>query len=498
MSAPSINIAYRTVQTGLFIDNEWVKGRGEPLDSIDPATEESLGKFDTATKEDVDLAVAAARRSFETTWGNNLPAEERSRLIFKLADLLETNSERIATVESMDCGKPVAWAADDIAASVACLRWFAGCADKIHGRTIELDDRSKSVIVRKEPLGVVGLIVPWNYPTLMGIWKIAPALAAGCSIVFKAAENTPFATLLFAELIQQAGFPKGVFNVVNGLGAIVGDAISRHMDVDKVSFTGSTVTGRRVAIAAAESNLKKVTLELGGKSANIIFADANLKEAAKWAAFGCYENMGQSCNAGSRILVQDTIYDEFNALFVEEVKKIKVGSPLEEDVFQGAQVSKVQFDKILGYIEKGKQEGAKLLLGGDRHGNKGYFVQPTVFADVTNDMTIAREEIFGPVASIIKFKTEEDAVQIANDSEYGLAAAVHSLNINTVNRVVRQLKAGTVWANQYVMLSHAVPFGGYKQSGWGRDLGAEGLDGYLETKAVHTYYGEDFEWPIKL
>ncbi|GAA6042950.1 hypothetical protein JCM8097_000016 [Rhodosporidiobolus ruineniae] len=494
----SITVADRTVQTGLYINGQWVKGRGEPLDSIDPATEESLGKFDTASPEDVDLAVKAAREAFETTWGTNLPAQERSRLVYALADKLEAAKDRIATVESMDSGKPVEWCKVDIEDSAACLRYFAGLADKIHGRTIELDDRSKSATVRREPVGVVALVVPWNYPTLMSVWKIAPALAAGCSIVFKPAENTPLATLLFAELIEEVGFPKGVFNVVNGLGAVTGDALSRHMNIDKISFTGSTATGRRIAIAAAQSNLKKVTLELGGKSANIVFKDANLKEAVKWAAFGVYENMGQSCSAGSRILIQEDIYEEFCKLFVEAAEQIKVGNPLDADTFQGAQVSKVQFDKILGYIEAGKKEGAKLLTGGSRYGQKGYFIQPTVFADVDMSMTIAKEEIFGPVASLIKFKTEEEAVQLANATEYGLAAAVHSENINTVNRVVRKLKAGTVWVNQYVMLSHQVPFGGYKQSGWGRDLGIDALEGFLETKAVHTYYGEDFEWPIKL
>ncbi|GAA5915187.1 hypothetical protein JCM6882_001132 [Rhodosporidiobolus microsporus] len=494
----SITVAGTRVPTGLYIDGQWVKGSGEPLDTVNPATEEILGKFDTATKEDVDLAVAAARKAFETTWGTNISAQERGRLVFALADKLEAAKDRIAVVESLDSGKPVEWCKVDVEDGAACLRYFAGAADKIHGQVIELDDRSKHAILRREPIGVAALIVPWNYPSLMQIWKVAPALAAGCSIVFKAAENTPLATLLFAELFEEAGFPKGVFNVVNGLGAKTGDALSRHMDIDKISFTGSTATGRHIAIAAAQSNLKKVTLELGGKSANIIFKDADLPEAVKWAAFGVYENMGQSCSAGSRILVQEEVYDEFCELFTKAAEAIKVGDPLDPETFQGAQVSKVQFDKIMGYIDDGKKAGAKLLTGGSRHGTKGYFIQPTAFADVTMDMRIAQEEIFGPVASIIKFKTEEEAVQIANDSEYGLAAAVHSQNITQVNRVTRRLKAGTVWVNQYVMLSHQCPFGGYKQSGWGRDLGLEALNSYLETKVIHQYYGEAFEWPIKL
>ncbi|GAA5874298.1 hypothetical protein JCM8547_007556 [Rhodosporidiobolus lusitaniae] len=495
----SLTVAGTRVPTGLYIDGQWVKGSGEPLDTVNPATEEVIGQFDTATTEDVNLAVAAARRAFENTWGTNVSAQERGRLVYRLADLLEANKERIAHVESLDSGKPRAWCEVDIEDGAACLRYFAGAADKIHGSVIELDDRTKYATARKEPIGVAALIVPWNYPTLMMVWKVAPALAAGCSIIFKPAENTPLATLLFAELVEEAGFPKGVFNVVNGLGATTGDAISRHMDIDKISFTGSTATGRRIAMAAAQSNLKKVTLELGGKSANIIFKDANLPEAVKWAAFGVYENMGQSCSAGSRILVHEDIYDEFCKLFVKAAQAIKVGDPLDKDTFQGAQVSKVQFDKILEYIESGKREGARLLTGGSRHGSKGYFIQPTVFADVDMSMRIAKEEIFGPVASILKFKTEEEAIEVANGTDYGLAGAVHSQNITTVNRVVRRLKAGTVWVNQYVMLSHQVPFGGYKQSGWGRDLGLEALEGYLQTKSVHySYDDEPFGWPIKL
>ncbi|BGP36179.1 hypothetical protein JCM10450v2_000077 [Rhodotorula kratochvilovae] len=498
MPAPSITLNNTRVPTGLYIDGEWVKGRGEPLESVNPATEEVIGTFDTATPEDVDLAVAAARRAFETTWGTNVAAGDRARLVYVLADKLEAAANRIAVVESLDSGKPVDWTRADIADGVACLRYFAGCADKIHGRTIELDDRSKHAVARREPIGVAAQIVPWNYPTLMMIWKVAPALAAGCTIVFKAAENTPFATLLFAELVEAAGFPKGVFNVVNGLGAVVGEALSRHMDVDKIAFTGSTATGRRIAVAAAESNLKKVTLELGGKSANIVFPQANLSEAAKWAAFGVYENMGQSCSAGSRILVHEEVYDQFIEHFQAAVAAIKVGDPLEKGTFQGAQVSKVQFEKILGYIDDGKKSGARLIAGGSRHGEKGYFIQPTAFADVTMDMRIAKEEIFGPVACLIKFKTEEEAIEIANGTEYGLAAAVHTENVTQAHRVIRRLKAGTVWLNQYVMLSHQVPFGGYKQSGWGRELGVEGLEPYLTTKSVHYYYGEDLEWPIKL
>ncbi|GAA6006823.1 hypothetical protein JCM10207_009107 [Rhodosporidiobolus poonsookiae] len=498
MTVTTLTVNGVKVPAGLYIDGSWVSGRGEQLETVSPATEEVFGKFDTATEADVDLAVAAARCAFETTWGTNVSAQERGRLVFLLADKLEAAKEKIALVESIDSGKPISWCRIDIEDACACLRYFAGAADKIHGRVIELDDREKHAVARREPIGVAAQIVPWNYPTLMAIWKIAPALSAGCTIVFKPAEATPLATLLFADLVTEAGFPKGVFNVVNGLGAVTGSAMARHMDVDMIAFTGSTATGRRIAISAAESNLKKVTLELGGKSANIVFKDANLAEAAKWAAFGVHENAGQSCSAGSRILVQEDVYEEFLKHFVEANNAIKVGDPLAPDTFQGAQVNKAQFEKILGYIEEGKSCGARLVAGGSRHGDKGYFIQPTVFADVTMDHKIAKEEIFGPVASIIKFKTEEEAVEIANATEYGLAAAVHTMNVNQVQRVTRLLKAGTVWVNQYVMLSHQCPFGGYKQSGWGRELGVEGLEPYLTTKVVHHYYGGEFEWPMKL
>ncbi|AAW42914.1 hypothetical protein CNBD4300 [Cryptococcus deneoformans B-3501A] len=494
----SATVAEVTFNTGLYINGLWKNGRGEPLLSVNPATEEVIAEVQTASKEDVDEAVKAARHCFETAWGTEVSSQLRGQLLFKLADGMEAAMEELAKLEYLDSGKPLAWCKADIEDSVACLRYYAGSADKIQGSMIELDDKHKHALARKEPIGVCAQIVPWNYPLLMMIWKIAPALAAGCTIVFKPAEQTPLSTLKFAELFELAGYPAGVFNLVNGLGRTTGDALSRHMDVDKIAFTGSTITGRRIAIAAAESNLKSVTLELGGKSANIVFDDANLQEAAKWAAFGVYENMGQSCSAGSRVLVQESIYDQFITHFKAAAEAFKVGDPADPDTFQGPQVNEAQFRKVLDYIESGKRSGAKLLTGGSRHGSRGYFIQPTVFGDVTMDMKIAREEIFGPVASVIRFKDEADAISIANNTEYGLAAAVHSQNYARVQRVTRKLKAGTVWINQYVALSHQVPFGGYKQSGWGRELGLEGLEPYLITKSVHHYYGGDFEWPIKI
>ncbi|CAK9782169.1 putative aldehyde dehydrogenase [Cutaneotrichosporon oleaginosum] len=496
-NADTITVAGVQLNTGLFINNEWVAGRGEPLQSIDPATEEVIATIQTATPEDVDDAVAAARNAFENTWGTNVSGQERGQLLFALADQVEQNIERLAALEVVDAGKPCAWARVDMEDTVACLRYYAGWADKIHGTTIEIDDKEKHAVARKEPIGVVAQIVPWNYPILMLAWKVGPALAAGCSIVFKAAEQTPLSTLLFAELVRAAGYPAGAFNLVNGVGAVTGDALARHMDVDKIAFTGSTATGRRIAVAAAQSNLKAVTLELGGKSPNIVFEDADVGEAAKWAAFGVFENMGQSCSAGSRVLVQAGVYDAFVAEFKRQAEAFAVGDVNDPKTFQGPQVSKLQFDKIMGYIAEGKK-GARLVTGGERHGSKGYFVQPTVFADVEMGTKIADEEIFGPVASVIKFGSEEEGIKIANDTSYGLAAAVHSQNYARVQRVTRRLKAGTVWVNQYTLLSHAIPFGGYKQSGWGRELGAAGLEPYLTTKSVHHYYGGPFEWPINL
>ncbi|KAL7417228.1 putative aldehyde dehydrogenase [Mrakia frigida] len=479
----------------IFINGEWVKGTGEPLDVYNPATEELLATIDTASVADVDLAVKAARAAFETTWGLNTPSATRGRLLFKFADIIEANSEMIVKVEAANNGKPTKWVEAELGSSLAAIRFFAGAADKVSGSTIEVDDNSKQVFTRREPIGVVAHIVPWNFPLMMWAWKIAPALASGCTVVFKTAEATPLSVLILTKLMQEVGFPKGAFNLVSGVGKVTGQALAEHPDVDKIAFTGSTAIGKHLASTAALSNLKVVTLELGGKSPNIIFSSANLQEAARWAAFGLFETGGQSCIVGSRILVQDTVYDEFLKLFVAAVKEIKVGK--DDDSFYGSLISKVQFDKVLKYIETGKKE-AKLETGGGRVGDKGYFVQPTVFSGVTNDMVIGREEIFGPVASVLKFSTEAEAIAIANDTSYGLASAIHSTDASQLPRVSRKLKAGTVWLNCYSPLHPSVPFGGYKSSGWGRELGMNGLEAYLTTKTVHQYFGEDLQWPFKL
>ncbi|KEI42001.1 uncharacterized protein L969DRAFT_91469 [Mixia osmundae IAM 14324] len=497
-AVPTVEIGSYSVPVGLFVGGQFVPGHGDSLDTVNPATEETLGTVQTANQADVDNAVAIARECFETTWGTNTAGTERGRLMFKLADLMDAATEELAAIECADSGKPISWCKADIGDATTCLRYFAGAADKIQGATIEVDDRQKYASVRKEPIGVVLQICPWNYPIVMWSWKVAPALAAGCAIIFKPAENTPLSTLKLAELVHEAGYPAGAFNVLNGLGKTTGQLLVEHMDIDKVAFTGSTAVGRQIAITAAKTNLKRVTLELGGKSPNIVFASANLKEAAKWAAFGVFENMGQSCTAGSRVLVQESIYDEFIKLFVQAAQAVKVGNPLDADTFMGAQISKTHFERIMGYIEKGKQQGAKVATGGVRKGTKGYFVEPTIFENVSQENAIAIDEIFGPVAAVIKFKDEAEAIQIANATDYGLAAGVHSTDVNQIHRVTRRIKAGTVWINQYVAADAKIPFGGYKQSGWGRELGLQGLEAYLETKSVHHYYGDDLDWPIIL
>lgn len=338
-------------------------------------------------------------------------------------------------------------------------------------------------------IGVCGQIIPWNFPLLMWAWKIGPAIACGNTVVIKVAEQTPLTGLYMGKLVKEAGFPPGVINVIAGFGKTAGAAIAAHMDVDKVAFTGSTLVGRSIMKAAAGSNLKKVTLELGGKSPNIVFDDADIEQAISWVNFGIYMNHGQCCCAGSRIYVQDGIYDKFLEAFKERTKKNVVGAPHDPNTFQGPQVSQLQFDRIMGYIEEGKKSGAKVETGGERHGTEGYFIQPTIFSNVSEDMKIMQEEIFGPVCSIAKFKDEADAIRVGNNSTYGLAAAVHTQNINTAIRVSNALRAGTVWVNNYNMLHHQLPFGGYKESGIGRELGEAALANYTQTKTVNVRLG---------
>ncbi|KAE8157501.1 aldehyde dehydrogenase domain-containing protein [Aspergillus tamarii] len=410
-------------------------------------------------------------------------------MLTKLADLFERDSDILAAIESLDNGKAFTMAKVDVAGAAGCLRYYGGWADKIHGQTIDTNPESLTY-TRHEPIGVCGQIIPWNFPLLMWSWKIGPAVAAGNVVVLKTAEQTPLSGLYAAKLIKEAGFPPGVVNILSGFGRVAGAAISSHMDIDKIAFTGSTLVGRMILQAAAKSNLKKVTLELGGKSPNIVFDDADIDNAISWANFGIFFNHGQCCCAGSRILVQEGIHDKFVARFKERAAANKLGNPFTADTFQGPQVSQLQFDRIMEYINHGKQEGATLVTGGERHGTEGYFIQPTVFADVHSDMKIAKEEIFGPVVTVQKFKDIDEAIKIGNSTSYGLAAAVHTKNVNTAITVSNALRAGTVWINCYNMINYQAPFGGFKESGIGRELGSYALENYTQVKTVHYRLGD--------
>ena len=473
-------------QTRLLINNRWVDSvSGKRFETINPATGEPIAKVAEADKADVDLAVKAARAAFhsKSPW-RRMSASERGKLLNRLADLIEKNADELATLESLDNGKPKSVAAAaDLPLTIACYRYYAGWADKIQGKTIPISG-DYFCYTRHEPVGVVGQIIPWNFPLLMQAWKLAPALATGNTIVLKAAEQTPLTALRVGELILEAGFPEGVVNILAGYGPTAGQAIARHMDVDKLAFTGSTEVGHLVMQAAAETNLKRVTLELGGKSPNIVFADADMEQAVEGSHFALFFNQGQCCCAGSRVYVQDKIYDEFIEKSAARAKRRTVGNPLDPGTEQGPQVDDAQFEKVMSYVDAGKREGAKLLCGGERVGDRGYFVAPTVFSDVKDDMKIAQEEIFGPVMSILKFSDMDDLVERANKTMYGLAAADWTRDIGKAHHVANNVRAGTVWVNCYDVFDAAAPFGGFKQSGIGRELGEYGLQQYSEIKTV--------------
>lgn len=471
--------------TKLLINNRWVPSEsGKTFATVNPATGEEICQIAEADAADVEKAVKAARRAFEHGPWRKLPASERGRMLHRLADLIEKHADELAALESLDNGKPVSIAkAVDVAATVGCFRYFAGWSDKVHGKTIPVDG-DFFCYTRHEPVGVVGQIIPWNFPMLMLAWKLAPALATGNTVVMKPAEQTPLSALRIGELIVEAGFPEGVVNLLPGFGPTAGGAIARHMDVDKVAFTGSTEVGQLIMEAAAKSNLKRITLELGGKSPNIVFADTDIDEAVEGAHFGLFFNHGQCCCAGSRVFVEEKIYDQFVEKSGARAKKRTVGDPFDPKTEQGPQVDQIQFDKVMSYIDSGRDQGAKLVCGGDRVGDRGYFIQPTVFADVKDEMKIAREEIFGPVMSIIPFKTADEVVDRANRTNYGLAAAVWTRDIKKAHAIANSVRAGTVWVNCYNVLDTRAPFGGFKQSGIGRELGEYGLQQYTEIKTV--------------
>ncbi|GAX62871.1 aldehyde dehydrogenase [Candidatus Scalindua japonica] len=473
----------------LFINGKWVDSvSGKTFDVLNPATEEVLTSVAEGDKADIDLAVSAARKAFEKGPWKKMDARERGKILLKIMELIEKNKDELALLETMDNGKPISETTNaDLPLVIDCLLYYAGWADKIHGETIPVRGEYFNYTTR-EPVGVVGQIVPWNFPLLMAAWKIAPALACGNTVVFKPAEQTPLTVLRLGEICQEAGLPDGVLNIVPGYGPTAGAALAEHMDVDKIAFTGENATGQ-IIMRAASKNLKRISLELGGKSPNIVFADSDIDSAVAGAMTGIFFNQGEVCCAGSRLFIEKSIHDEFVEKLSDKTAGMRVGDPVDADTQMGAQVSKEQFDKILGYIDAGKQEGAKLVTGGERCGERGYFIKPTIFDAVDNNMKIAREEIFGPVVSTISFDDIDEMVRQSNLSIFGLAAAVWTKDIKKAHRLARDLKAGTIWINTYNAFDAASPFGGFKQSGFGRELGVHALELYTQVKSVWINLG---------
>jgi len=473
----------------IFINNQWVPAAsGKTFPTYNPATGEVLAQVAEGDKEDINRAVKAARRAFENPVWADMPASQRGRLIWKLADLMEARAEEFAQLESLDNGKPLAIArVADVPLAVDLFRYMAGWATKIEGNAIPISAGTKRTqylaYTRREPVGVVGQIIPWNFPLLMAAWKLGPALACGCCVVLKPAEQTPLSALLLAELTAEAGFPEGVVNVVPGYGETAGAALAAHPDVDKIAFTGSTEVGKLI-VQAASGNLKKVSLELGGKSPNIVFDDADMRSTVPGAASAIFFNHGQCCCAGSRLYVEKDMFDQVVEGVAAQAKKIKVGPGFEPDTNMGPLVSKEQLDRVCNYLESGFTEGAEAVVGGKKKEGAGYFVEPTVLVKTNPNMKIVREEIFGPVVTASPFADLDQLVAEANNSEYGLAAGVWTKDISKAHRIAHKLRAGTVWINCYNVFDAALPFGGYKQSGWGREMGHEVLELYTEVKAV--------------
>ncbi|GGK00174.1 aldehyde dehydrogenase [Lentibacillus kapialis] len=471
---------------GLYINGEYVQSvKGKTFDVIDPAAEEAIAQVNEAQSEDVNNAVKSARIAFDDGEWSKMKAFQRSRLIYKLADLLAENREELAQLEALDNGKPYKVAlADDVDGSIEHFRYYAGFATKIEGKTTQVSPDYVNYTVH-EPVGVVGQIIPWNFPLLMAAWKLGSALAVGCTVVIKPASETPLSLLYAAQLFHEAGFPDGVVNVIPGSGRVAGDAIVTHNLVDKVSFTGSTEVGKEVMKKSADQ-VKGVTLELGGKSPTIILEDANITEAIEGAFTGTMYNHGQNCSACTRIYVHRQHYNQVVQALAERANMVKLGAGMDEETDMGPLVSEKQKQTVLGYIDQGKKEGARLVAGGEVISGKGYFVQPTIFADVEDDMTIAREEIFGPVMAVFVFDNVEEVIKRANDSNYGLAASVWTENIKAGHYIAGKLQAGTVWLNDVCQEWETMPFGGYKQSGIGREMGGEyGLKNYTEVKSVY-------------
>jgi len=474
----------------MLINGQWVNAAsGKTFPTYNPATGEVLAQVAEGDREDIERAVKAARKAFDHGPWRQMTAAERARLIWKLADLIEAHTEELGYLESLDNGKPLAIAkAADVPLAAELFRYMAGWATKLEGNTISLSvpytpGAKYHAYTLREPVGVVGQIIPWNFPLLMAAWKLGPALATGCTVVLKPAEQTPLSALRLGELIAEAGFPDGVVNIVPGYGETAGAALAAHPDVDKIAFTGSTEVGKLIVHAAA-GNLKKVSLELGGKSPNVVFKDADIDAAIAGSASAIFFNHGQCCCAGSRLYIEKPIYDRVVEGVAENAKKIRVGSGLDPQTQMGPLVSEEQLNRVCGYLEAGFSEGATAVAGGRKAGDKGYFVEPTVLVNTRENMKVVKEEIFGPVVAAMSFDDPEEILPRANDSDYGLAAAVWTSDISKAHRMAGQLRAGTVWINCYNIFDAALPFGGYKQSGWGREMGHDVLNLYTQTKAV--------------
>jgi betaine-aldehyde dehydrogenase len=473
-----------------FVNGQWVpSSSGETFPVFDPSTEEVIAQVAAATPGDVDKAVHAARAAFDSGPWAQTTAQDRGKVLFKLAEKVRQNTSQLAEIECRNTGKPIVEAEYDIADVATCFEYYGGLATKVTGQVNPVPANALSFTM-KEPVGVAGQIIPWNYPLLMAAWKLAPAIAAGCCCVLKPAEQTPLTALEFANYFDEAGLPPGVVNIINGMGETTGAALVKSTGVDKIAFTGSAAVGKIIVKSAADT-LKRVTLELGGKSPNVFFADADWEAAVDGALFGVFINQGEVCSAGSRILVEKKIYSKFVEAMTEKAKRIKLGPPMERETKMGPLVSKEQYGRVSSYLDLGKKE-AKTATGGGRpkEFGKGFYVEPTIFYDVDNSARISREEIFGPVASVIPFENEADAIRIANDTPYGLAGAVWTRDIYKAFRVVKSLRAGIIWVNHMQPTYVEAPWGGYKQSGFGRELGPWGLEEYLETKQVYVNLDE--------
>jgi aldehyde dehydrogenase (NAD+) len=473
----------------LFIGGKWQESvSGKSFPTLNPATGATLCAVAEGDAADIDLAVQAARKALDVGPWSTMDAADRGRILFRLADRVEKHAPALAELESINCGKILKDAQGDVAGVVDTLRYYAGWADKIEGRTLPVRGSFLSYTLR-QPVGVIGQIIPWNFPLLMLAWKWGPALACGNTVILKPAEQTPLTALRLAELAAEAGFPAGVINVVNGFGETAGAALVRHPGVDKIAFTGHVDTAKIIQRAAADT-LKRVTFELGGKSPNVVFADADLNAAVAGAFHAIYFHGGQCCTAGSRLFVEDKIHAAFVERLADKARKRKLGDPLEPATEQGPQVSQEQLDKILHYVDLGQKQGARLLTGGRRAGDQGFFVEPTIFDQVEDGMAIARDEIFGPVVAVLPFKTMDEVVQRANNTSYGLAAAIWTKDLDKAHLFARQVKAGTVWVNCYHVVEPTTPFGGFKMSGQGRENGAAALEHYTELKTVTIKLGE--------